>query len=67
MTLTRDRIINLEQKLARTDQEIDAHIKHYFPDGVLVNAGDTAGIVKILHIQAECLEALAEEKRKSSE
>ena len=64
MTLTRDQIVKLEQKLARTDKEIDAHIKKYFPDGMLVNMGDTAGIVKILHIQAECVEALAEEKRK---
>ena len=62
--LTRDQIVKLEQKLARTDQEIDAHIQKYFPKDVLVNMGDTAGIVKILHLQAECVEALADEKRK---
>ena len=66
MTLTRDQVVKLEQKLARTDKEIDAHIKKYFPDGMLYNIGDTAEIVKILHIQAECVEALAEKKRELS-
>lgn len=52
-------IKQLEYRLSETDRELETIIKEFFPNEPLSDMGDTAKVVELLQLQAECVEALA--------
>lgn len=57
----------LEVRLSETAAELDKIIQDYFPRQPLVDIGDTAEAVRLLHFQAWLVEQLGIEKAKLRE
>lgn len=54
----------LETQLVETEQELESLIAEYFANEPLVDIGDTAQVVRLLHLQAQLVEQLGIEKAK---
>jgi hypothetical protein len=57
----------LEVRLSKTAADLDKIIQDYFPRQPLVDIGDTAEVVRLLHLQAWLVEQLGVEKAKLRE
>ncbi len=57
----------LQVRLSETAAELDKIIEDYFPRQPLADMGDTAEVVRLLHLQAWLVEQLGIEKAKLRE
>lgn len=67
LMLDRVKINALEVRLSVTAAELDKIILEYFPRQPLADIGDTAEVVRLLHLQAWLVEQLGIEKAKLRE